>query len=354
MALAEPEITLDLTPTERLDLIDVTGKLRREYGDILSSYQRAVYYSYHTTAGYLEQSLCARLRYSRESLHDFIQSFQTLFPPGADYRHDELHLRSELTEEQRKCEPRNADSHLTFIGCGLANCVTYVHKPEVPVFFIDLDGICNQQQRHRQTTIIPFNRERLVTEVELCVPVSNHSVDSVNLKDPRLGLFQQLQEAIRRFEIQKGRIDLRLHPGESHAGLTVNEYETLLMKYDLVDVLLNPLHFMAEKGRHIWNDPRAVPSKALNYAKYDLVQVVNEFLNVMGLSESLLERIVNKFLAVPAERFLRMKRSVSLLVSSSEAGKPIVEGTYQSPIMVQWRRSENQTRRLFARLVRFE
>src|SRR5690606_19476757 len=165
MALAEPEITLDLTPRKRLDLIDVTAQLRRTYGDVLSSYQRAVYYSYHTTAGYLEQSLCARLRYNRESLQDFIQSFQTLFPPGADYRHDELHLRSELTEEQRKCEPRNADSHLTFIGCGLANCVTYVHKPEVPVFFIDLDGICNQQQRRRQTTIIPFNRERLVTEV---------------------------------------------------------------------------------------------------------------------------------------------------------------------------------------------
>ncbi|HLV01764.1 MAG TPA: hypothetical protein VKZ59_10895 [Acidobacteriota bacterium] len=354
MALAEPEITLDLTPRKRLDLIDVTAQLRRTYGDVLSSYQRAVYYSYHTTAGYLEQSLCARLRYNRESLQDFIQSFQTLFPPGADYRHDELHLRSELTEEQRKCEPRNADSHLTFIGCGLANCVTYVHKPEVPVFFIDLDGICNQQQRRRQTTIIPFNRERLVTEVELSVPVSNHSVDSVNLKDPRLGLFQQFQEAIQRYEIRKGRIDLRLHPSESHAGLTVNEYETLLMTYDLVDVLLNPLHFMAEKGRHIWNDPRAVPSKALNYAKYDLVQVVNKFLNVMGLSESLLERIVNKFLAVPAERFLRMKRSVSLLVSSNEPGKSIVEGAYQSPIMVQWRRSENQTRRLLARLIRFE
>ncbi len=47
-------------------------------------------------------------------------------------------------------------------------------------------------------------------------------------------------------------------------------------------------------------DPGAVLIKAKNYAKYDLVQVVNEFLDASGLNDSFFERIINKFLAVPA------------------------------------------------------
>jgi hypothetical protein len=112
---------------------------------------------------------------------------------------------------------------------------------------------------------------------------------------------------------------------------------------------------MAEKGKHMLANPRAIPGKALNYAKYDLVHVVNEFIDAMGLSESILERVIDKFLAVPAERFLRMKRGVSLLISSEEAGQPgsIVQGTYQSPVLVQWRRAEAQTRHLHLNLIRF-
>ena len=45
-----------------------------------------------------------------------------------------------LTEEQKEVEPRNGDSHLTFIGSGMRNCVTYRNQPPAPVFFIDLDG----------------------------------------------------------------------------------------------------------------------------------------------------------------------------------------------------------------------
>ena len=43
---------------------------------------------------------------------------------------------------------------------------------------------------------------------------------------------------------------------------------------------------------------------------------------------------------MPAARFLRMKRAVSLLVSDrqSPGAGAIVEGTYQSPILVQWHR----------------
>ena len=58
---------------------------------------------------------------------------------------------------------------------------------------------------------------------------------------------------------------------------------------------------------------------------------------------------------MPAARFLRMKRSVSLLVSDRhEPGKgSIVEGTYQSPILVQWHRGEQPTRALDVTLTRF-
>ena len=45
--------------------------------------------------------------------------------------------------------------------------------------------------------------------------------------------------AVDRHGISHGRIDLSLLPEERHAGLTVNEYETLLMRHDLREVLEN-------------------------------------------------------------------------------------------------------------------
>ena len=58
---------------------------------------------------------------------------------------------------------------------------------------------------------------------------------------------------------------------------------------------------------------------------------------------------------MPASRFLRMKRSVSLFVSDSTAPGTgaIVEGTYQSPILVQWHRGQRQSRVLDVTLTRF-
>ena len=123
-------------------------------------------------------------------------------------------------------------------------------------------------------------------------------------------------------------------------GSTVNEYETLLMRHDLSDVLRDPLRFMAEKAGHILGNPRAIPAKTLDYAKYDLVRVFNRLLDASGLRESMLETLLSQAIAMPAARFLRMKRSVSLLVSDrqSPGAGAIVEGTYQSPILVQWHR----------------
>lgn len=358
MGASPSEITLQLTPERRLDIIDVNRHLREQAGDFLERHNQAFYCSYHTTAGYLEQSLCERLDSRRDSVHDFIELFQHIFPPEADYQHDRMHLRTELSPEQRRSEPRNADSHLTFIGSGLENCVTYACEPHRPVYFIDLDGINrdNQNRRRRHTTVIGFNKDRTVEHIDLSVPVSPHPIDSISLRDPRLGLFDQLHELLARYGISKGRVDIALAADEKHAGLTVNEYETLLMKHDLVEVLRNPVRFMAEKGRNMLRDPGAIPDKAKNYAKYDLVRIVNAFLDTMGLSESLVERVIDKFIAVPAEHFLRMKRSVSLLVTEDEANGrgTIVQGRYQSPILVQWQKADRQTRGLNVTLRRFE
>ncbi len=356
MHTSHAEITLSIKPKARLDVIDVRQRVSEQVGDFFSQYRRALYYSYHTTAGFIEQSLCERFRNSPEAVRGYVESYQRLFPPRADYHHDQLHRRHELSEEQRQAEPLNGDSHLTFIGSGLANCVTYENRSDCPVYLIDLDGIYREVTRQRRTTIVGFDRESLAAQVQLKVPVSNHPIDSINLKDERLGLFDQLQELIDYFGVVRGRVDIMLAPSEEHAGVTVNEYETLLMKHDLVEVLRYPFSFMAEKGRHMLRDPRAIPGKAINYAKYDLVRFVNESLDKFRLSGSVIERLIDKFLAVPAERFLRMKRQVSLPVSNpdGDGSGSIVEGLYQSPILVQWRRASGQARRLDVRLVRFE
>ena len=350
------EVTLELNPQARLDVIDVTRQIEAQHGDLLASYRRALYCSYHTTAGYFEQSLCARLGHSRDSLADYVASFQTLFPPHADYRHDQLEFRTELSEEQKRWEPLNADSHLTFIGSGLESCVTYLNRPGLPVYFVDLDGVNGSTRRRRQTTVIGFDQEVVAGEVQLAIPLSRHAIDSVNLRSPRTGLMDQLHDLLRRYDVRQGRVDLALAPDELGASLTVNEYETMLMRHDLADVLRNPLRHMAEKGKHMLSDPGAIPNKALNYAKYDLVLVLNKFIDKFGMSESVVERAINTFLAVPASRRLRMKRSMSLLVSDRDASGEgaIVQGRYQSPILVQWKRAKGQTRRLNVTLVRFE
>ena len=162
----------------------------------------------------------------------------------------------------------------------------------------------------------------------------------MNLKDPALGVYETCAELVAQHGVTKGRIRLTLAPGEHHAGLTVNEYETLLMRHDLREVLRDPLRFMAEKAGHMLGNPRAIPAKTLDYAKYDLVRVFNKLVDTLGLRESMVESVLSRAIAMPAARFLRMKRSVSLLVSDRDvAGQgAIVEGTYQSPILVQWHR----------------
>jgi thiamine phosphate synthase YjbQ (UPF0047 family) len=369
------EVHLELTPTRRRDLIDLTATMSPDERDGIARHRKAVYCSYHTTAGYLDQSLCLRLNHRPDLLDSLFGAWESLFPPGADYEHDKMDLRRELSVEQRRKEPRNADSHLAFIGSGLRNCVTYDNRHvtharfreeprqgatephPAPVFFIDLDGVHEHGRRTRRTTALGYDTEETVYSDRMPVPVSGHPIDSINLRDERLGFFGQLREIVRRAGVKHGRIDISLAGDERNAGLTVNEYETLLMQHDLREVLKNPVRFMADRGRSILRQPRAIPGKTLNYAKYDMVNALNEVMDAIGVSESIVERIVARFMAVPAARFLRMKRNVSMLIGSGDAGAEpegsIVHGVYQSPILVQWKKARSGARHLDVNIVRF-
>lgn len=356
MATAPVEVALEISPRARVDLVDVRKRVSETHGGVLETFPQALYSSFHTTAGYLEQSLASRLNKKRNGLAHYLTFFRNVFPQGAGYKHDEMHLREELSEAQRQVEPSNADSHLAFISAGLRSCVTYRLRPGEPVFFIDLDGVNGGRPRHRVTTILGFNTEEEVARERIEVPMSAHPVDSINLKDPSFGIYARCQQLIERHDVAKGRIQLTLAPGEDQAGLTVNEYETLLMQHDLAEVLHNPLRFMAEKSRHLLANPRAIPNKTIGYAKYDMVRVFNQLVDALRLSDSIVEQIISRFfVGAPARHFLRMKRSVSLLVSDRDTpGEGRVnQGRYQSPILVQWRRAEQRTRFVDITLTRF-
>jgi thiamine phosphate synthase YjbQ (UPF0047 family) len=336
------DLTLELAPKARFDVIDLRSRFADEHAAV-GAYPRCLYWSFHTTAGFLDRSLAARL--SAQHIPTYVEAFRALFPEGAGYEHDRLERRADLDAVQRASEPRNADSHLAYIASGLRSCVTHPNRPGENVFFVDLDGVNEGKPRRRRARLIGFSRERLVGATRIEVPLSGHPIDSVNLKDPRLGIYDRLTTFVREAGISKGRLRVVLDPTERHTALTVNEYETLLMKYDLAEVLRNPLRFVAEKYRHAIANPRAVPAKTLGYAKYDLVRVLNKSLDTLGLRGSIVEKVVARTLAVPAARFFRMRRSVSLFVSDCQDGTPsIVEGVYQSPILVQWQHAPRQTR----------
>ena len=348
------EFTLELTPRARVDVIDVRRIIASQHGDDLDEYPRALCCSFHTTAGYLDRGVAARLKNSSDVM-PYIDVFRTMFPERAGYEHDKLEQRVELTDEQRPREPQNADSHLAVMAGALRTCVSYPNRPGEPLAFVDLDGTHAGHARRRITTILGYSGEEPVAQARIIIPVSTHSVDSVNLKDPNLGVYETFADLIQQHGVTKGRIRLALAPGEHHAGLTVNEYETLLMRHDLREVLGDPLRFMAEKAGHMLGNPRAIPGKTLDYAKYDLVRVFNKLVDTLGLRESMVESVLSRAIGVPASRFLRMKRAVSLLVSDRDSAGTgaIVEGTYQSPILVQWHRGQRPARVLDVTLTRF-
>ena len=350
--------TLRIKPAARVELIDVRGKLLEEFGDEFTRYTRSFYISDHTTAGFLDQRLAELLEHDGSGIKGYLQLFQELFPPGADYVHDTMPLRTELSEEQRANEPLNADSHLTFIGAGLHNSASYELGGAEPVWFVELDGVHVGGTRHRRTTVVAYDGEEEVERRRLCVPSSPHPIDAQNLRDPDVGFIGVLQQMVEEHGVSFGRFDVSLPDEERDAGLTVNEYETLLMNYDLREALRNPFRFMAQTGkdvRDVLRDPRSIPAKAINFAQFDAVQVLNQVLDRIRLRDSVVERVVNRAVALPVSHFLRMKRAFSLPVldRGGDGDGEIGWGTYQSPILVQWKGAERRTRALDVTLVRF-
>ena len=350
--------TLRIMPASRIELIDVRGKLLEEFGDDFTKYTRSFYISNHTTAGYIDQRLAELLEHDGRGIEGYLQLFQELFPAGADYVHDTMHLRTELTEEQKVNEPLNADSHLTFIGAGLHNSASYELGGSEPVWFVELDGVHVGGTRHRRTTVIAYDHEEEVASMRVPVKASAHPIDAQNLRDPELGFIATLQKLVEKHRVSFGRFDVSLPDDEQHAGLTVNEYEALLMNYDLREALTNPFRFMARTGKDVTSvlrDPRTIPAKAVNFAQFDAFYVLNQVLDRIRLRDSLVERVVNKAVALPVSHFLRMKRGFSLPVLDrrGDGTGEIGWGTYQSPILVQWKGASRQTRTLDVRLVRF-
>jgi thiamine phosphate synthase YjbQ (UPF0047 family) len=353
MAEGPLDLTLELAPRARFDVVELRSRLPIEYRDALAPYPYCLYWSAHTTAGFLDRSLIARLGPAR--VPTYVEALRHIFPEGAGYAHDRLERRLDLDAAQRAVEPRNADSHLVFIAGGLRPCVTHPNRPGETVCFVDLDGVNEGRPRRRLTRVIGFRHEAIVAHTRIDVPVSRHPIESVNLKDPKLGIYDHLADFVARAGVGTGRLHLALDRGERHAALTVNEFETLLMKHDLAAVLRNPLRFVAEQYRSVLADPRSVPGKALGYAQYDLVRVLNTGLDTLRLQGSIVEKVLARTLAVPAARFFRIRRSVHLLVAEREdSRRGFVEGQHQSPILVQWQRGHRPTRALHATLTRLE
>src|SRR5687768_18549421 len=116
MSSAKPlDLTLELAPKARFDVVDLRSHFTAEH-QALGAYSRCLYWSCHTTAGFLDRSLAARL--SAQHIPTYVDAFRTLFPEGAGYEHDRLERRSDLAPEQLATELRNADSHLALIARG--------------------------------------------------------------------------------------------------------------------------------------------------------------------------------------------------------------------------------------------
>jgi thiamine phosphate synthase YjbQ (UPF0047 family) len=186
MAPPPLELSLELSARERFEMVELRSRFSSEHDESLASYPRCLYWSAHTTAGFLDRSLIKDL--GSDHISTYLETLRQIFPEGAGYAHDRLERRKDLDAAQRAVEPRNGDSHLAFITGGLQPCVTHPNRAGESVCFVDLDGVNDGRPRRRQTRVIGFHRETVAGQMRLRVPLSGHSIDSVNLKTPALGL----------------------------------------------------------------------------------------------------------------------------------------------------------------------
>jgi hypothetical protein len=322
---------------------DIRARLRGEGGEPpFHAFPHLLCVSYHTTAGFMDRTLQRRLAREPGRLPAFLSALRDIFPPEAGYQHDRLHLRHELSEEQKRSEPLNADAHLSVIGGGFTNCSTCSGRSAEPLWFVDFDGTYRDRhrrriQRTRMATVVGYSQEEVVEVLELEVEISAGEARAVKLTGGDPPLLEPVLDAVRRHGVGYGRVDLRLPPGERDAAMTVNEFEALLMQRDLAAVLEEPLRYAG--------------------APTDLTRAMG----ALGVSARRRDRLMDRALetTTPA-RLLRMRRGVSLAIlpaggSGAPPGRPgrIVLGTYQSPILVQWSPPEGAVRVVEASVVRF-
>ncbi|TVP76671.1 MAG: hypothetical protein EA352_05255 [Gemmatimonadales bacterium] len=351
-------LSLTQQPVTRPQVTDLRTLLAEAGEDgLLRNHRRLLAVSHHTTAGFPDRVLRRRLGDDRARLDTYLEALAGLFPPEAGYHHDRLQLRDELSSEQKETEPLNADAHLSFIGGGFTNCAEFAAGPggpleERPLWFVDFDGVYRDRdnteiRRTRRTTFVGYNGEERVASAELEVPVPRGRValdlasDLVST-DPSGGptipagaLLQPILEAISTHGVTHGRIQLHLHPEERGAGLTVNEFEALLMTRDLVELFESPLRWAAARQA----------GNALLSA-----------LRALRISRERRERLRDRVLARPTPRILRLRRDLRLpLLPDGPPGAPArpVQGRYQSPILVQWDPAPAGVRRVRATLWRF-
>ena len=98
MAEKPLDLTLELAPKARFDVVDLRSHFSAEH-QALGPYPHCLYWSFHTTAGFLDRSLAARL--SAERIPGYVDAFRALFPEGAGYAHDSLERRGDLDAAQR-------------------------------------------------------------------------------------------------------------------------------------------------------------------------------------------------------------------------------------------------------------
>lgn len=380
-------LRLHLHPRQRPEVLDLRPRLDEAVASgSLGDARRILCLSHHTTAGFLNRGLRQRVGRDPERLRSFLEALGGVFPPEAGYEHDRLHLRHELTEDQKACEPLNADAHLAFIGGGFTNCAVLDATASSPVWFVDFDGVYEDRKgqpihRVRRATAIGFRREETVARVELPVPVPSRA-GVVRLDDPALGLYEQAEALAEREGVAAGRLRVRLADPAPGVGITVNEFEALLMERDVTRVLENPLDFAREGALAL---TRAIEA--------------------LGVPGRRLGRLLDRVLAHPATRVLRMQTELSLgllapeLVPTGdvpsgeddtsgtslpleaqdgpatgaagtrrrEAVRPdrpsvsppleppvrVLRGTYQSPILVQHAGGPGNTRMLQVSITRF-
>jgi len=360
---------ITLIPQKRLDIIDVSQQMVEDLHARFAWFPRLLCCSLHTTAGYLHEQLATKLGPDRESVSAYVRSAQRLFPEGAPYWHDQMHLRNELSEEQRKQEPLNADSHLAYICLGLANCVTYRNNPAAPIHFIDLDGKFNGSTRSRKSWIVGYDATDCIHESVVDIPIPKKHVQAISLTGTATNLLTPVEQLVRQHKLSRGLVTIDLEDNEKHAGLTVNEFETLLVEKDLTTALLDPLKYVVRNSPKLLRDPLSLPSRAQQFLTAELKRIVPEVLNTASRNVSRLEYIVERLgfhlhfleyiidrLAAPSEtRWMNLGRHINLLVNSETENGPgrVHLGTYQSPILIQWRHPEQSVRRLVVRLHRF-